>query len=541
MRALFTLNFWSSSWALFSRSQRRWGLGMLLLHFTLTLWFSWQQSPLADENDYLGYAITWAKGKPERTYIMYDSKSPAAFPALAPIVLKPFLSPGFLSRHPNFFVKAGRVGMYGYAVLAFYVLCCWLRRWLGVHRFWWLPGLLFAFDPTVFSYSMVIGTDLACASVLLAALYSFWRFSTTMQRRYWWLAAVFVGMAVVVKASMVYAYPLLLILFLVRARPAKRPRFGPALLWQLLLFALVQLALINLAYYGKGSFTPLNLYGFQSQTFQHLQQQLSFLGWFPLPVPAAFVQGIDMLQHHASLGGCMPYSTYDGVWLLGKGTCTGTFWYYYLAVGFFKMPLFVGLMALLSVAYRLRRGQFRPLLVRHSCIWLPFFWFLGILSFFNPFQIGFRHALILLPFLYLALAPSLMVFGRKWPWLLYLALACHTVGVVSYWPNSIAYTNLLVGNKKLVYKKFRDSSIDYGQNNGELKTFQKNNPQFKVPTAEPDTGLFVLSVHEIAKKDVPEAEKADWLFNNFEPYDQINYTILLFRVSAVNVEQLQTP
>lgn len=542
MLRFFSLGFISTTLASLSRLERRGLMAFLLLHATLTLWFSWQQSPIFDEPDYFAYTILWAKGKPERIQASFDSKSPATFPALWALALKPVLPTNFLSTHPHFFLKAGRVAMYLYPLLAFCTLCCWLRRWLGGHRLWWLPAVLFAFDPTVFSHSMVVGTDLASASLLLTAFYCFWRYQNSQSRRYWWMYTVFFGLAVVTKASMVYAYPLVLLLTLVQAGPAKRWRVLGRWPWQpVLLFVVVQLLIINLAYYGKGSLTPFEAYNFQSATFKQLQQQLGFLGQIWVPLPAAFVQGIDMLQFHAHLGGCLPQSTYPGVWLLGHGTCNSTFWYYYLVLATFKMPLLMLFLMALALVLVVRKPHFKFLLRRHACIWLPLLWFLGILSFFNPFQIGWRHALIILPFVYLCAAPALVAWHRRTPVLLYLALALHTMGLVYYWPNSIAYTNLLVGNKKMVYKKFRDSSLDYGQNASQFKALLASSPNLKQPTAKPDTGQFAMLVHQMQQHNMPASQKAAWLFNNFEPYAHVNHTILLFRVSQSQLATLPPP
>ena len=73
-----------------------------------------------------------------------------------------------------------------------------------------------------------------------------------------------------------------------------------------------------------------------SQTFTGLQN--SFIGSIPLPLPAPYIEGLDLTTYMNELGAGDP-NVSDANYILGqKRTGTG-FWYYYLVVFIFKTPL----------------------------------------------------------------------------------------------------------------------------------------------------------------------------------------------------------
>ena len=180
------VGYWGTAWAAAPLRDRRWFAGLLLLHLLLSAWFTTQQSPNYDESDYYGYALRWAKGQSERIYPLDDSKTPLTFVALLPLVAKPFTK---LPPDTDVWLLSGRYCMYVYVVLLAFVAFCWLNRLLGAGK-WILPWLLLLYDPLMFSYGMVVGSDLPSAAVLLALMYMGWRYSRTGHMRYWWMMSV---------------------------------------------------------------------------------------------------------------------------------------------------------------------------------------------------------------------------------------------------------------------------------------------------------------------------------------------------------------
>ncbi|CAN5623644.1 hypothetical protein BH10BAC3_BH10BAC3_38900 [soil metagenome] len=531
---IWQLSYWSQTWAGMPVKQRRLFGGIMLVHFIFSLLYTLKQGVLFDEPDYYNYVFHWATGQPERNFPIMDSKTPMMAFSLIPVVLKPLLPDHLLAKDIFFYLKAGRPFMYAYQLLGAFVVCCWLYRKAGFGK-WILPLLFFCFDPLIFCYGMVVGSDLASAALLVTTMYAAWRFTQTKNNRYWYVVCFAAALAVVTKASMVYCYPLLLLLFAYFSYKHKSLNYKKTFL-QLLAFVIIQLVVINLAYYGKGSFTPFGNIHFASQLFGGIQSATSFLHAVPVPFPAAFIQGFDMLQQHAEIGGCKPESTYQGVWIFNKIYCDTSVWYYYLATALFKFPLFIWLIIIATFVRFFRTENKREQLKENIFAWLPIIYFLFILSFANKFQIGIRHTIIVMPFLYIGLSNTINELYDKYKPLFYTLLLLHVISVGSYLPNLIAYTNELVWNKTKAYRIIRDSSLDYGQSGPWVNDFIEENKAYKIPANMPDTGKFAITVADLFATHMGPLKNIAWLRENFEPVSNYRHTILLFDITAADVK-----
>jgi hypothetical protein len=296
----------------------------LLLHFILSFLFVLTQGVLFDEPDYFAYAVNWAKGHPGKDFPIMDSKTPLMAISLVPSAFKSFLPSEYFIKNSFIYLLAGRPFMYAYQLLGVFTVCCWLFRKQGNSR-WFIPLVFYCFDPLIFSYGMFIGSDLASASLLVATIYAAWRFTKTNHHRYWLIMSTAAALAVVAKASMLFLYPLLFVLMLVSYKALKAVPFGKIVIG-ILAFIIIQLLLINLAYYAAGTFTAFGEYHFISEKFSRLQVNMQWLRNFMIPLPAPFIQGIDMLQQHAEMGGCRDESTYRGIWLFDKVSCKDPVW-----------------------------------------------------------------------------------------------------------------------------------------------------------------------------------------------------------------------
>jgi hypothetical protein len=507
----------------------------MLGHFLLTAWFICYQGITFDEGGYFAYALNWAKGHPQRLFPLEDSKTPMVAISLIPTALKPFLSPSFLQNDPYFYAYIGRPFMYLYQLVGCYAVFCWLYRLWGGTK-WVIPLLFYCFDPIIFSYGMLIASDLPSTGLLVSSIYLAWRFTNTQQKKYWWMLCVAAATAVLVKQSMIYCYPLLAVLFLFKACGKKS--FSPKkAATQVLQFALIQWAFICIIYYFNGLGTAFGDIHFQSAAFTKLQQNLHFLSGVPVPVPISFIQGIDWLQHNAEFGGCQPESTYPGVWLLGRHECHQGIWYYYMVTAVFKLPLLVWLAFFAALGRLLFNANLGKKLAANVFIWLPFVYFLLILSFLNKFQIGIRHAIPLLPFLYIGVSGIFVWFFEKKRWLFATLGLLHFIGVIRFWPNLMAYTNELVWNKTNAYNLIRDSSIDYGQSAPTLKRFLSSHPDYKMPATLPAAGRFAITIQDLTTENLgKDGRNYGWLLNNFKPVGNYQYSILLFDIDEAGLQ-----
>lgn len=524
----------STTWQNLPCADKRLWAGLLLLHFLLCSWFIGQLEFTADESDYFSYAVRWAHGHSERVNPTDDSKSPIIAVALVPTVVKPFID---LSHDPYgfFMLQLGRYCMYLFQLLGAYFLFCFMHRlWGG--RYWILPMVLYLFDPTVFSYGMIVGTDMPSASLVVAACYCAWRYHQTKTIKYWVATCVLVGLAVVAKASMIYLPVLLLLLMTMAGIQQKswaHKGFAKRLLLQWVGLVFSMAIILHAAYLFKHSFFSWEQLPEKSEAFARLKQSVS---WLPVvPLPYDYVSAFDLLKYHAELGGGPKNeNTFVGVSILNNFYQRGPVWYYYLAAFWLKLPvLTLLLLATSTILFFLRFSIKRCW--DYLFIWLPPLFFLLLLSTTNPFQIGIRHALMVYPFLYLFTGWSIRFFMQRKPVLFRWMVLLQLFAFVMYWPNMIAYTNELFWPKKIVYRYLNDSSVSYQHAGPYLKKFLAANPDYRLPGAVPAPGKYAVLMEYLANEHDTYGYK--WLYQHFEPSGHYLYNIALFEISEADLKK----
>ena len=110
-------------------------------------------------------------------------------------------------------------------------------------------------------------------------------------------------------------------------------------LTRLVILTLIVLFIINLAYLFNGTGQSLSDYHFRSGFFQNLQQG-KLISSIPLPLPAPFIDGFDIVKYMLSLGSGHEETSHRS-YLLGKYFTGNSVPYYYSAVLLFKTPLTV--------------------------------------------------------------------------------------------------------------------------------------------------------------------------------------------------------
>ena len=333
---------------------------------------------------------------------------------------------------------------------------------LGAGTFRWATDLfgpwggvlaltLYTFDPNIISHGSLVTTDMAVTLWGTLALFLTWRaMGGRVQNRNvpLWGSGIAMGMALASKVSAVSLVPALVLLWLLVPGRSSRSR---------LLKVAVNLALGVLALWA--------VYGFELRPPS---------GW-PIPIPAAtHLEIYRSLQEHYRLG--------HPAFLMGENRDHG--WWYYFPIAFLlKTPLPTLLLAGASILFALARLRPRrpmtPLLMRWSPVLLFPVWYL-VLTPFSSVNIGYRHLLPILPFLFIwssriaqhptcALRPALRI-----P-LLVLLLLWLVTGTLCIAPHYLACFNELAGGPNGGYRYLVDSNLDWGQNLWELREWMEAN------------------------------------------------------------------
>lgn len=507
---------------------------LFLLHVVASYYYISQQDITYDEPQYIEYAKRWLHGRPERIELMDDSKSPVVAICWIPRIVRQIINPHYhLTDFGYKDQKEGRYMMILFSFLAALYVYWWCRELYG-SKGWMMPLLLLLFDPLYLAYSTIITTDLACGAVLVALLYHYRKYLITRQRKQFYVAAVYSGIAIVTKQNMLFVLfflPLLSVLF-TSGEKKKIILFSRQRLIDIVLFSFTILLIINLFYYFKDTFIPFGEYKFGSSFLQNVQSKMQVLHSLPVPFPKAYVQSIDMVVEHSEIGSGKPGSTYNGVYLFGELSDAGGFWYYYLVMCWYKMPIGTILLVVSSMLLFCVKFRLSSFLKHYAFLVVPIIFYAIFLSFFNKFQIGIRHLLVGFPLLYIGLGKlffDLRTARWKYKALTALAVGYIFISVASFYPYIIPYTNEFIANKKMVYRKILDSSVDYGQSDKSIPDFIKENPGYKKASAVPDTGKYIVLMDHLIHSYLRQNNPYNW-YQKLEPKGVYKYVILLYDI-----------
>jgi hypothetical protein len=350
-------------------------------------------------------------------------------------------------------------------------VACWLwARALAGEAAGLAALALWCISPGVLTYGALTVTDGPAAACTVLAGYAFYTWLAHGEAHRAWWAGLALGVACLAKFTCLVMVPVFALVWgLHRWQQwrAERPRGSATPLWQLALLFAVALLVVNTAYGFAGTLRPLGNYAFTSLRLGAPTVQGNVastgnrfagtpLGWVPVPLPALFVDGLDLQWRDLD----QPRRCYlAGRWL-PKGV-----WYYYLYGLAVKAPLGHWAMALLAVlcAVGVWREQLQAarlcavalavaILVLVSaetnmCEYLRY-----VLPAAGPFFV-WSAAAVCRPGRYLKL--------RAWA-----AAACvlaSAASVLWHYPHTLAYFNELAGGPLAGPRHLGGDSMDWGQ------------------------------------------------------------------------------
>jgi 4-amino-4-deoxy-L-arabinose transferase-like glycosyltransferase len=312
---------------------------------------------------------------------------------------------------------------------------------------------LYAFDPNILAHAGVAATDLGAACAIFAAMYVFWRWIRQENGPSWrrsLMAAFVLGLALAVKSTTLILLPIFGA-FVLWGRPAQRP-LGPALRQALVAGGIAFLVLWA-------------IYRFEIGTVP---------GW-SIPVPAAsHALPLIKLQEHTRSG--------HSAFLMGQNYHQGKWIYFPIAFALKTPPLTLALSVLTALGLLVSRLPRRHTLrvpsmgwgARRARAWgwrgeaallalpVPYF---GV-SLTSTLNIGYRHLLPVLPFLFVwvsRLAPVMARVWVGWRWAGRLVLAGYAGITLALFPWYLAYFNTFAGGVEGGYRFLVDSNLDWGQ------------------------------------------------------------------------------
>ncbi len=418
---------------------------------------------------------------------------------------------------------------------------------------------LMLFDPNLLAHGRYATTDLGGTLFVFLATWLLWRLWKRPSRTRWlWLVGG-IGLAFASKLSTLVFVPIWLVLALL-PQPFQKNNLTAILRRGWLLTTAVFVSF----------FVVWVIFAFEWRNFRFQSPLLNSLNNWQGPMPT-FWAGIEQIFFIS--GGGRPG------FLWGQFSNEG-FWNYFPVAFAVKTPLFVLGMVGISAVLLLKNRPTRP---QTLFLLLPPLLYL-LLSMQSALNIGYRHLLPILPFLYLTVAglnvlpinirlpatvPSSPVFRSIISRLLTTAVLLALVWADSrIHPHYLGFFNVIAGGPENGYNILIDSNIDWGQDLLRLKQWMAENGVNEVKlgwfgTADPDyyhiryqplpglgmgkfyalwgappfnpqapePGVYAISVSSLWELPLPTEQKYvyPW-FRARPPTDRVGYSILIYRV-----------
>lgn len=442
-----------------------------------------------------------------------------------------------------------------------------------------LALFLCAFDPNFLAHASLATTDMGATAFSFWAMWAGVCWLQRPTRWRWFVAALLLGLAQGAKLTALLVYPVLGLGVLLttvaqwrngaiwksRLHSGRRSKDSFTLLF---------------AFTGMVAFSLLvlwALYGFEVRALPDV------LGGVPLPA-ASHVERWMRLQDNLVYG--------REAFLLGQNAMQG--WSQYFPVAFLvKTPLpFLLLLGviLVYVAYRISRFAFRASDRSSYILCLTFYAFpflYALASLTSPLNIGYRHLLPILPFLYVGVARcGWRMASGKWrmangksripsypllftPYSLlftscFLLLAWLAVGTLRIAPHYLTFFNELAGGPQSGWRFLADSNTDWGQTFKALAMYQQETglgtvnlsaftfydpaaygveytpiaPMTGTPPVlpqrfNPEAGIYAIGATTLDGVPLSYPPAFDW-FRHREPFAQIGNVMHLYTVQPVS-------
>lgn len=485
-----------------------------------------------DEMDHWSYGKRILMRKTEKVFQFDDASAmPVSGVNAIPRAFQQLSNPGLLKTDGGFSdIMNGRYVTLFVCLFTGFFIYTWSGKLFGDNG-GLLSLSLFVACPNLNAHGTLLTTDAYTALFTVSTCYFYWKFIKRSGWKNFLAFSISLGLAQIVKYSMVHLFVFLAIVsvFVLIKRKTLLSRFKINFI-RLVVLGLIIIAIINMGFLFNNPGKSLDEFQMASQGFKSLQH--SFIGSIPLPLPGPYIQGLDWTTNMNELGAGHP-NVSDANYILGeKRTGTG-FWYYYLVVFFFKTPLSALLLLIGAIIFlfvrKKNQGHPSTMLFLLGLI----FYFLLMLGWQNNVQIGIRHALMIYPLLYVlcGFVVQLPVFQKRIKLFSSMGLIYSFATFYYFYPNLISYSNELIPIKKNAYKVMADSNLDFGQGWYALQEYLKKDPDVQVITAEPKQGKFVIGVNDYL--DLKGDHKYPWIYS-IKPDEQINHCFLLFDTRLKN-------
>ncbi len=412
------------------------------------------------------------------------------------------LGPQFLYRsgnNPDEIIFWGRIAPILIMLLFGWFVFKWARELFGPA--WGLFALaLFIFSPNIIAHGRLVTTDVPAAAAFFISIYYYLKLLKNPSWKNLAIAGAIFAIAQLTKFSLVliigFLPALTFLWIIIRARtfPSILHDTGIWAIRFLGILAITALLILPAYQFHVANYPPEKQaadiqYILQSNKFPALTDALVWMSDKPiLRSYAQYILGVSMVFMRVAGG--------NTTYFLGE-VSNQAWWYYFPVVFFLKEPSAILILLALAFSLSLKRlgRTYKKLLpaIQNNfdeiamLLFVIFYWVISITGNLN---IGVRHVLPTLPFLYLLIAGQLKRWfnekraGRAMNFfrqsgkasLVGALVLWNAVTFVGIYPYFLAYFNEFAGGPAGGYRYVVDSNLDWGQDLRRLAKFvEKNN------------------------------------------------------------------
>ncbi|MGA2667106.1 MAG: glycosyltransferase family 39 protein [Patescibacteria group bacterium] len=327
-----------------------------------------------------------------------------------------------------------------------YLVFLWAKTLFGP-RAGLIAATLTAFCPNILAHGRLATTDMGLVFFFVLALWLFrkWLLHPTWRNIFWFSLAL--AGTILAKFSGLLILPIILaaaVIFIPKKSALRQ-------IYQLM-FSLVVVVILTWILYAFSMRANI--------------VDAGLVKWLVMPFEK-FWAGYQMVSNHNSVG---HWSYFNG-----KMDYRG-WWDYFPEVLALKLPLEVFVLLILAILFF--RQTARKFFEEFLIIFPPLF-FLGV-AMTSRIDIGIRHILVILPFLFILIARLAVAKGKLISVVVTLLVAAQIlVGILAY-PNYITYFNPLAGGVVKASAHIADSNLDWDQNMIRFADYAKANNIKKV-------------------------------------------------------------
>jgi len=508
-------------------------LVVLLLVYTIVQLYAIPRLSINyDEESFLMYGITLLKGDADKDINHYESKLPITTLNALPRAVQQLMDPELNKINPTDDIVAGRYISLLVSIMLALLIYRWTMLWYGQKA--GLVALIFyLLCPNILAHGIFLSSDVFAFLFPALSIYFLSAFYERCRMKDFLAFSFSFALAMITKFSLLHMLPVVMIIILFRIAGIGQLKdiFSRNNLGLLAIFIAVNWMVISSSHLFFDMFFPLNKFTYQSSAFKNLVQILGPIAeYIYVPLPSSYVRSIDLVMYFDSRGGGWPGALNGRPYILGQYSSTG-FWYYYVVSFFYKLPIPFMLLLLTAIIAFASKYGLKFWKEKEIFLLVPVVYYGIYMSFFYSTQIGVRHLLIILPFLFVFSGFFLKTaLESSYKWIMSLLLIWQFISVALYFPHFLPYTNEFILDKKNAYKKIADTNLSYREGRKWLDQYMD---QHKAAVFEPKTpmsGTVIVDINNyLGLQDNSVEGRYDWLMP-YEPVGHIHSQYLIFEI-----------